>query len=110
MNFTDLQLSYFENLEMLCRKYGIQDLHSIQSLPNEEDAKQQLQHADKMITACFLEGGILFHSIFVGINYGISENNSTSIALLIALIFHQVSLLFYYLFVFLSMAGNCQLS
>lgn len=47
------------------------------------------RQADKVMTAIFLEGGIVFHSIFVGINYGILEDDGTSTALLIALIFHQ---------------------
>ncbi len=61
-------------------------------MPDGDIRKEKLQQADKVITACFLEGGIVFHSIFVGINYGIAENDSTSIALMIALIFHQVSI------------------
>ena len=36
-------------------------------------------------------GGIVFHSVLVGINYGVTENDKTSVALMIALIFHQVS-------------------
>ena len=74
----------------MCRNYGISDLHVLASLPDGDEKKESLERADRVITACFLEGGIVFHSIFVGINYGISENDSTSIALLIALIFHQV--------------------
>ena len=42
------------------------------------------------MTAIFLEGGIVFHSVFVGINYGILQDDGTSVALLIALVFHQV--------------------
>mmetsp|Transcript_19033 Transcript_19033/g.57508 ORF Transcript_19033/g.57508 Transcript_19033/m.57508 type:complete len:326 (-) Transcript_19033:773-1750(-) len=51
--------------------------------------REQLRQADLAMTAIFLEGGIVFHSVFVGINYGILENDSTSVALLIALVFHQ---------------------
>jgi hypothetical protein len=80
----------FQLTQFLHRNYGITDLHGLAAMPDGDAKKESLKQADRVITACFLEGGIVFHSIFVGINYGISENDSTSIALLIALIFHQV--------------------
>ena len=49
------------------------------------------QQSEWKLAALFLEGGIVFHSVFVGINYGVTENDSTSTALMIALIFHQVT-------------------
>lgn len=59
----------------------------------KEEQLAEIKQAEKVITAVFLEGGIVFHSIFVGINFGVLEDDGTTTALLIALIFHQVGML-----------------
>ena len=59
-----------------------------------EEAKQQLlaaQVAENRVTALMLESGVVFHSIFIGIDLGINSDPSVVRPLMIALMFHQAS-------------------
>lgn len=69
---------------------GSLEVDCCQPQQHPELSAEQRQEAEWKLAALFLEGGIVFHSMFVGINFGVTENNSTSTALMIALIFHQV--------------------
>ena len=57
---------------------------------NKETSFKQ---TEQLMAAVFLEGGIVFHSIFVGINYGVTDDGTQSVPVMVALIFHQASLL-----------------
>lgn len=59
-----------------------------------EEAKQQLlaaQVAENRVAAMMLESGVIFHSIFIGIDLGINSDPSVVRPLMIALMFHQAS-------------------
>ena len=58
----------------------------------DEAKKQQLlaQHAENRVAAIMLESGVIFHSIFIGIDLGINPNSNVVRPLMIALMFHQV--------------------
>lgn len=59
----------------------------------DEAKKQQLlaQHAENRVAAIMLESGVIFHSIFIGIDLGINPDPSVVRPLMIALMFHQVT-------------------
>ena len=57
---------------------------------SKAETDERMHKMNTTLAAIFLEGGIVFHSVFVGINYGVTEDDSSSIAVMIALIFHQV--------------------
>ncbi len=62
--------------------------------PIKGEAEQQLlaaQHAENRVAAVMLEVGVIFHSVFVGIDLGINPDPSVVRPLMIALMFHQVS-------------------
>jgi hypothetical protein len=65
----------------------------IEDRGNSEKEKAQLAyHTDKYIAAVMLEAGVIFHSIFIGIDLGINTDPSVVRPLMIALMFHQVLL------------------
>lgn len=98
------------NLSNCCRKFGLSaepiyghahgepapDVEVADpNFPTGEEAKQQLlsvQHAENRVAAIMLESGVVFHSIFIGIDLGINNDASVVRPLMIALMFHQVSL------------------
>lgn len=57
---------------------------------SQDAEKKKLIVAENSMAASMLEMGIVFHSIFVGIDLGINTDVSSARALLIALVFHQV--------------------
>jgi hypothetical protein len=60
---------------------------------DSEKARAQLAyHTDNYISAVMLETGVIFHSIFIGIDLGINTDSSVVRPLMIALMFHQVLL------------------
>ena len=63
------------------------------NFPTGGEAKQQLlaaQHAENRVAAIMLESGVIFHSIFIGIDLGINPDPGVVRPLMIALMFHQV--------------------
>ena len=63
------------------------------NFPTGGEAKQQLlaaEHAENRVAAIMLESGVIFHSIFIGIDLGINPDPSVVRPLMIALMFHQV--------------------
>ena len=62
--------------------------------PTGEEAKKQraaAQLAENRVAAIMLESGVIFHSIFIGIDLGINPDPSVVRPLMIALMFHQVT-------------------
>lgn len=65
------------------------------NFPTGEEAKQQriaAELAENRVAAYMLESGVIFHSIFIGIDLGINPDPSVVRPLLIALMFHQVGI------------------
>ena len=62
--------------------------------PKEVDSDverdRSLKRMRNLVRSYTFETGIIFHSIFIGITLGVSQNRSTVTALMIALFFHQV--------------------
>lgn len=61
--------------------------------PTGDEAKKALldaQHAENRVAAIMLESGVIFHSIFIGIDLGINPDSDVVRPLMIALMFHQV--------------------
>ena len=109
-----LSMSYLQilgpstNETYMCRKYGLSndpqeafnhnhDVTDLAELGGEKvtENKDEMaaQLADNKVSAIMLEAGIIFHSIFIGIDIGINSDPGVVRPLMIALMFHQVSLM-----------------
>lgn len=59
-------------------------------LATTDDEKRQAQHRREMdVIAIMLEAGFVFHSIFIGLDIGITRDANVARTLMIALMFHQ---------------------
>lgn len=64
-----------------------------EDIENGDDPKQSMllaRAAENKVAAIMLESGVIFHSIFIGIDIGINSDPSIVRPLMIALMFHQV--------------------
>ena len=55
-----------------------------------DDKQMHAQMVDNKVAAIMLEAGVIFHSIFVGLDLGVNNEASVVRPLMIALCFHQV--------------------
>ena len=87
-------------LEWSLHKYFVKKLNqpgdlAAQHAANDKDVEAGADDTSKMkrilntVHSYTFEVGIIFHSIFIGITLGVSQNASTVAALMIALFFHQ---------------------
>lgn len=66
---------------------------SQQMIEVKANKEASFKQTEQLMAAIFLEGGIVFHSIFVGINYGVTDDGTQGVPVMVALIFHQASFL-----------------
>ena len=59
-------------------------------LPAAQRSLRLLRRCVQSVVATTLEAGIIFHSVFVGITLGVSQEPDIVRSLMIALMFHQV--------------------
>ena len=82
-----------------CRRLGLltdeteEMPESQQMIEVKANKETSFKQTEQLMAAVFLEGGIVFHSIFVGINYGVTDDGTQGVPVMVALIFHQASLL-----------------
>ena len=83
-----------------CRRFGLlgeeaeEILESMQTVEERMTKANSLKQSENVLTAIFLEGGIVFHSIFVGMNYGVTDAGTQGVPVMVALIFHQANIHF----------------
>lgn len=66
------------------------DVTDLEKIGADGDKLLDAQMADNKVAAIMLEAGVIFHSIFIGIDIGINSDPGVVRPLMIALMFHQV--------------------
>ncbi|KAK9865177.1 hypothetical protein WJX84_007285 [Apatococcus fuscideae] len=79
-----------EDAEAMGTSHSFEDMPGSQTIiDSEEEKRHTMNRLKNLVHSYTFETGIIFHSIFIGITLGVSQNRDTVTALMIALFFHQ---------------------